>query len=77
MRGTSNRFPGITAQSGRRGCWMRLTHTPRLGSAPLGVSLAHQSGETLQSVAPLTAHLAFHPVGGAAVAAPQEAMLGP
>lgn len=77
MRGTSNTFPGIATQSGRQGFWMRLTHTPRLGTAPLGVSLAHQSSGTLQSVASLAAHLAFHHVGGAAVAAPQEAMLGP
>lgn len=55
----------------------RLTHTPRLGSAPLGVSLADEPGGAFKPVASLTAHLALHPVGVATIAAPQEAVLGP
>lgn len=56
--------------------WWRLTHTPRLGSTPLGVGLAGESGVPVQPVAPLTAHLTLRPFGRAAIVAPQEAVLG-
>lgn len=48
-----------------------------MGSAPLGVGLAGEPGRSLQPVAPLAARLTLRPVGGAAAAAPQEAVLGP
>lgn len=63
---------GQTGVAERRG----LTHTPRLGSAPQGVSLAGESGGSLQPVASLAAHLTICPVGGATVAAPQKTLLG-
>lgn len=58
------------------GSW-RLTHTPRLGSTPLGVGLAGESGISFQPVASLTAHLTLRPVGGTATIALEEAMQGP
>lgn len=59
-----------------RGLEVRLTHTPRLGSTPLGVGLAGESGVSLQPVASLAAHLTLRPVGRPAIAAPQEAVWG-